>query len=128
MNTKSFFLSGLAGTIVSFLLGFLLYGLLFTNIYPDDAEQSMMFVFFGCLFYTFTFALIFSRLTHISNFDTGVKSGFLIGLLWALSMNFFMYASMVELDSNFMIIVAIDSVSAAIMGGVIALVIGKTQV
>ena len=31
------------------------------------------------------------------------------------------------LDSNFVIMIAIDSVSAAIMGGMIALVIGKTK-
>ncbi|AOR29159.1 hypothetical protein FORMB_21310 [Formosa sp. Hel1_33_131] len=31
------------------------------------------------------------------------------------------------LDSNFAIMIAIDAVSAAIMGGVIALVIGKTK-
>mgnify|MGYP006086871961 FL=1 len=127
MNTKSLFLSGIAGTIVSFLLGFLFYGLIFTDIYPDDAEQCMLFIFLGCLFYAFTFALIFSRWAHISTFDSGAKAGFLIGLLWSLSMNFFMYASMSELDSNFVILVAIDAVSAAIMGSVISLVLGKTK-
>ena len=127
MNARSFFLSGIMGTIVSFLLGFLFYNLLFTDIYPDDAEQCMLFIFLGCLFYAFTFALIFSRWAHISTFDSGAKAGFLIGLLWSLSMNFFMYASMSELDSNFVLLVAIDAVSAAIMGGVISLVLGKTK-
>lgn len=125
MNSKSFFLSGVAGTIVSFLLGFVFYGLLFTDIYPQ--EQSMLFIFLGCLFYAFTFALIFSRWAHISTFTSGAKAGFFIGLLWSLSMNFFMYASNSGIDSNFALLVAIDAVSAAIMGGVIALVIGKTK-
>jgi hypothetical protein len=38
-----------------------------------------------------------------------------------------MYASMDVLASNFAMSIAIDTVSAAIMGGVIALVIGKTK-
>jgi len=127
MNTKSFFLSGIAGTIVSFLLGFLFYGLLFTDIYPENPDESMLFIFLSCLFYAFTFALIFSRWAHISTFDSGAKAGFLIGLLWSLSMSFFMISSEGVLDSNFALMIAIDAVSAAIMGGVIALVIGKTK-
>ena len=38
-----------------------------------------------------------------------------------------MYATKRVLDSNFLILIAIDAVSAAIMGGVIAVVIGKTK-
>ena len=127
MNTKSFLLSGIAGTIVCFLLGWLFYGTLFTDVYPQNDEECMLFIFLGCLFYAFTFALIFNRWAQISTFSSGVKAGFLIGLLWSLSMNFFMYATKESIDSNFLILIAIDAVSAAIMGGVIALVIGKTK-
>ena len=127
MNTKSFFLSGTVGTIVCFLLGFIFYGLIFTDLHPEDVEPCMLFIFLGCLFYAFTFALIFSRWAHISTFDSGGKAGFLIGLLWSLSVNFFMSSSSGILDSNFVIMIAIDSVSAAIMGGMIVLVIGKTK-
>jgi hypothetical protein len=127
MNTKSFLLSGIAGTIVCFLLGWLFYGTLFTDVYPQNDEECMLFIFLGCLFYAFTFALIFNRWAQISTFSSGVKAGFLIGLLWSLSMNFFMYATKESIDSNFLILIAIDAVSAAIMGGVIAVVIGKTK-
>ena len=127
MKTKSFILSGIAGTIVSFLLGWLFYDLLFTDIYSQGTEKSMLFIFLGCLFYAFTFALIFNRWAHISKFSTGAKAGFLIGLLWSLSMAFFMNASKSGIDANFAIMVAVDAVSAAIMGGVIALVIGNTK-
>lgn len=127
MNTKSFILSGIAGTVVSILLGFLFYGLLFTDLHPDGSEPYMLFIILGCLFYAFAFALIYNRWANISTFNLGAKAGFLIGLLWTLSMNFFMYSSDSSLDSNFLLLVAIDAVSAAIMGGVIALVIGKTK-
>ena len=127
MNTKSFILSGIAGTVVSILLGFLFYGLLFTYLHPGDSEPYMVFIILGCLFYAFSFALIYNRWANISTFNLGAKAGFLIGLLWTLSMNFLMYSSDSSLDSNFLLLVAIDAVSAAIMGGVIALVIGKTK-
>lgn len=127
MNTKSFLLSGIAGTIVCFLLGWLFYGTLFTDVYPQNDQECMLFIFLGCLFYAFTFALVFNRWAQISTFSSGVKAGFLIGLLWSLSMNFFMYATKESIDSNFLILIAIDAVSAAIMGGVIAVVIGKTK-
>ena len=119
MNTKSFILSGIAGTVVSFLLGFLFYGFVFTDLHPDGSEPCMLFIFLGCLFYAFAFALIYNRWANISTFNSGAKAGFLIGLLWTLSMNFFMYSSGTSLDSNFLLRVAIDAVSAAIMGGVI---------
>ena len=127
MNTKSFILSGIAGTVVSILLGFLFYGLLFTDLHPGDSEPYMVFIILGCLFYAFAFALIYNRWANISTFNLGAKAGFLIGLLWTLSMNFFMYSSDSSFDSNFLLLVAIDAVSAAIMGGVIGLVIGKTK-
>ena len=127
MNTKSFLLSGIAGTIVCFLLGWLFYGTLFTDVYPQNDEECMLFIFLGCLFYAFAFALIYNRWANISTFNSGAKAGFLIGLLWTLSMNFFMYSSGTSLDSNFLLLVAIDAVSATIMGGVIGLVITKTK-
>ena len=127
MNTKSFLLSGITGTIVSFLLGFLFYGYLFTDIHQDDAEPCMLFILLGCLFYAFAFALIYNRWANIRTFNSGAKAGFLIGLLLTLSMNFFMYSSESNIDSNFLLLVAIDAVSAAIIGGMIALVIGKIE-
>ena len=127
MNTKSFLLSGITGTIVSFLLGFLFYGYLFTDLHPYDAEPCMLFILLGCLFYAFAFALIYNRLANIRTFNSGAKAVFLIGLLLTLSMNFFMYSSESNIDSNFLLLVAIDAVSAAIMGGMIALVIGKIE-
>ena len=71
--------------------------------------------------------LLYYRWANIRTFNSGAKAGFLIGLLWTLSMNFFMYSSESNLDSNFLLLVAIDAVSATIMGGMIALVIGKIE-
>ena len=76
MNTKSFLLSGIVGTIVCFLLGFLFYGF-FLQIFTLKIRPCMLFIFLGCLFYAFTFALIYNRWAHISTFNSGAKAGFL---------------------------------------------------
>ncbi len=55
--TKQLFLSGIAGFVVYFLLGWLAYGILFTE--ETTGEESMLFIALGCLFYAFVYATIF---------------------------------------------------------------------
>ena len=117
MNTKSFLLSGIVGAIVYFLLGWLFYGVLFTELH-GDSDPCMWMIALGCLFMALLIALIFNRWANISTFSTGLKAGFVIGLLYSLSMNFFMYASK-EIDTDFFIIMAIETISLAIAGGAI---------
>lgn len=129
MNTKSFLLSGIAGFVVNFLLGWLFYGVLFADIYPKEEENALTFVFItlGCLFHAFTYAVIFTKWAQINTFSTGLKAGLIIGLLYTVSMNFFMYSSTELNVDNFITSVIIDTISAALMGGVIGLVHGKTS-
>jgi len=127
MNNKSFFLSTIAGTIVYFLLGWLFYGILFTDLYPANQEESMLFIFLGCLFYVLVFSVIYNRWANISTFKTGAIAGVILGLLYSLSMRFFM-ASSVGLNTEHLITEAfIAVVSTGIMGGVVGLTIGKTK-
>ena len=71
--TKQLFLSGIAGFVVYFLLGWLAYGILFTE--ETTGEESMLFIALGCLFYAFVYATIFTRWANISTFSTGLKAG-----------------------------------------------------
>lgn len=122
---KSIIYSTITGTIVYFLLGWLFYGVLFTDLYPES--NSMLFIVLGALFYVLVFSIIYARWAHISTFKTGAKAGFILGLLYSLSMSFYMAASGV-LDVERLITEAfINAVSAAIMGGVVGLTIGKTK-
>ena len=129
MNSKSFLLSSIAGFIVYFILGALFYGVIFTDIYPskEENENAMLFIALGCLFYAAVFSLIYTKWAQIKTFGTGLKTGFLIGLLYTISMNFFMYSSQELVLNSLLLSVLLDSVSAAIMGGVIGLVHGKTN-
>lgn len=117
MNTKSFFLSGIVSAIVYFLLGWLFYGVLFTELH-GDSEPCMWMIALGCLFMALLIALIFNRWANISTFSTGLKAGFVIGLLYSLSMCFFWFSSKC-ISTDFFITVAIETISLAIVGGAI---------
>jgi len=123
MNTKSFFLSGIVGAIVYFLLGLLFYGVLFPEIHGTDVEPCLLMIFLGCLFMSLLVSLIYNRWASITTFSTGLKAGFVIGLFYALSWNFFMYSSK-EIDTNFFILLAIDTISLAVVGGVVGYMCG----
>ena len=117
MNTKSFLLSGIVGAIVYFLLGCLFYGVLFTELH-GDTEPCMWMIALGCLFMALLIALIFNRWANISTFSTGLKAGFVIGLLYSLSMCFFWFSSKC-INTDFFITIAIETISLAIVGGAI---------
>ena len=122
MYTKSFFLSGIVGAIVYFLLGWLFYGVLFPEIHGTNVEPCLLMIFLGCLFMSLLVSLIYNRWASIT-ISTGLKAGFVIGLLYTLSMNFFMYSSK-ELDTKFFILLAIESITLAIVGGVVGYMCG----
>jgi len=125
MNTKSFFASGLAAFVISFLLGWLFYGILFPDLYPKEGEDNMLFIALGCLFFGLLIAYLFTSVASIKNAGEGFKVGAIFGLLNGLSMNFFMYASMEPNYKNIAIDVVLSIVMVGIMGAVVALINGK---
>jgi hypothetical protein len=127
MTSKSFILSAIAGTITYFLLGWLFYGILFPDIYPNEGQNATAFIFIGCFVYAFLFTYIYKHWASVSTLKGGAVAGLTLGFLYSLSMNFFMYSSKVLNLENFIIDLAIGSITAAIMGGVIGYVLGKTK-
>ena len=122
---KSIFYSTITGTIVYFLLGWLFYGILFTDLYPES--DSMLFIVLGALFYVLIFSIVYARWASISTFKSGAKAGLILGLLYSLSMSFYMASSM-GLDVERLVTEAfVAAVSTALMGGVVGLTIGKTK-
>jgi hypothetical protein len=127
MNAKNFIFGGIVGGIVDFLLGWVFYGMLFTNIYPQNENTKLEFIFLGCMTFGFFISLIFSKWAGITNAISGLKAGAVIGLFYGLSMNFFMYSSQ-PVDYQ---ILGLDTVVNILMGAgvgaAVALVLGKMK-
>lgn len=120
MNIKSFFVSGIVAFIINFLLGWVFYGMLFTDLYPNQGNENMVFIAIGCLFSGFVIAYILTCVTSVKSIGEGFKIGAIFSLLNGLAMNFFMYAN---LDPNYQNI-AIDVIIGIVMFGIIGAVIG----
>ncbi len=56
MNFKNFLIAGIVGGIVNFLLGWVFYGMLFKDLYPEDENTNLTLIFLGCI----TFGLFMS--------------------------------------------------------------------
>ena len=93
---KKLIFSGIAGAIVYFLLGWLVYGILFLDLVSEGESTSLLYIFLGCFFYAFIYAVIFTRWANITNFKTGFNAGLILGLKHALSWHFFMQHGEIE--------------------------------
>jgi len=130
MNTKSFIIAGLVGGLVDWLLGWLFYGIVFASYFPQPSEEgnAMLYITLGCFTYGFFISYLFNKWTNISTFATGLQAGAIIGLFMGLFANFFRLA---EQGSDNFELFAIDTgisiAMAALVGGIVGLIIGKTK-
>ncbi len=127
MSLKKILISGLAGSIVYFFLGWIFYGMMFTDIYASETEPNLLFIYLGGLTFALMVAYIFVRWAKISTVLTGATGGGIIGMFYSLSMNFFMYANMEINYTSIALDVAITFVMSAAMGSFIAVIIGKLK-
>ena len=119
--TKKILLSGIAGTVVYYLLGWLVYGLFLAD--NSTGEESMLFIFLGCLSFAFLLAYVYSKLAQISSFITGFNAGIVIGILYALNWYFFVSN---EFDLRKIVEeIVIGGLMTGITGGLVAYANGK---
>ncbi len=132
MKTNKILLAGLAGGIASFLMGWLLWGIVFrsyfesnmgsaTNLMKPEAEMVWWALIAGNLLSGLLLAIIFGRWASISTFVGGLKAGATIGLLMGLSYSLVSFAT-----SNMYILnsAIVDSLLNAVVGGVAGGVVG----
>jgi hypothetical protein len=127
MKFKNFLVAGLAGGITDFLLGWLLYGMLFMDYFGGTQPAHMEFIALGCLTFGFLISYIYVRWANLLTFGTGLRAGAGIGILMGLMHNFFdlsMKTDMINWE-RFAVDVAIGTVMGAIVGGVVAAVNGS---
>lgn len=91
MNAKNFLVSGIVGGLVNFLLGWLLYGIVFESQFPvkEGDVMNITMIALGSLVSGLFVAYIFTKWAHINNWMTGIKSGAILGFFLALYWNFF---------------------------------------
>jgi len=119
MNMKNFILAGIAGGITDFLLGWLLYGMLFRD-YFGGGEPNLGMIAGGCLFFGLLMAYVLVGLAGIASFAGGMKAGAVIGLLLGIMNNFFMRSMKTAVNwEQFAVDVVIGIVMGAIVGGVV---------
>lgn len=124
MNLKNVIVSGLTGSIVYFLLGWVFYGMLFTDIYPAGMEQNLSFIYLGSLVYAIMIAIIFDW-SGVTNAGGGAKSGAIIGFMYTLAMNLFMFSSQPFDMYRFAMDILVSTIMTSLMGTDIGVVLGK---
>ncbi|MBX2927048.1 MAG: hypothetical protein KF852_04370 [Saprospiraceae bacterium] len=136
MRLNKILIAALAGTVVFFLLGWLVWGIVLrdfmaanyvsSGILKADKDMILWAMVLGNFAAAFLLAFIFDFWANISTFVTGAKAGALIFGLIAVSMDLVWYASANILNLNGTIADIIAStVVGAIVGGVIGLVLGR---
>lgn len=128
MKTKNFLAAGIAGGIVNFLLGWLFFGIIFKDTFPqpDESANSMLLIALGSLTFGLFIAYIFVKWAQISTVTTGFKAGAVIGFFTELTFDFFYMA--MNPDATFQLAaldVVLTIVIGAVVGAIIAVVNGK---
>lgn len=140
MNAK-ILLAALAGGVASFLLGWLVFGILLDPWYrsimtPEAAaaqrapeDMLMWAIILSNLVYGLLLALIYSRWGGISTFKGGAIAGVIIGLLVALSYDLGFYAFMKTWTNPAILFVdpLASGAVGAVVGGVVGWVLGYGQ-
>ncbi|MES2796884.1 MAG: hypothetical protein V4683_13015 [Bacteroidota bacterium] len=129
MNLNKFLIGSLIGGVVAFMLGGLLYAVVFADMLADlcpgmaaiQSEGNYVALVIGNLATGTLLAYIFEKWASISTWMTGAKAGALIGALMALS-----FDSMMHGTTNLMTwgAVALDTVISAILWGGTGAVVG----
>lgn len=135
--TKKLILATLARSVVQFLLGWLIYGLLLANFMNShtthyeglmkdmNTGSFMILIFISGLVMSFLISFIFQRWAKFGKFFMGLTAGMLLGFCLALSYDLYFLASMNIFSAGTMIVdVIANTVVVGIVGAVIAWVLG----
>jgi hypothetical protein len=137
MDMKKRMLATLAGFVVFFLLGWILYGMLLmdfltsnqgaaTGVMRADTEMIWWALAVGNLLQAYLLVYIFGNWANITTFGGGFRAGVIIGLIIGYGYDLTMYGT-----THIMNLTAtlVDPIVVAVMmgisGGVIGVVLGK---
>ncbi len=137
MTTKNQLLATLVGFIVLFLLGWLFYGFLLMDFYTNNtgsasgvmrSDDDMIWwaLLVGNLFQTYFLVFIYSKMSNIDSFMSGLKIGAILGFIWGLAMNLSMYGTTNIMNINSVVVDPfVSAIMIGITGGVIGAMLGR---
>jgi len=133
MNSQKFIVGGIVGGILYFLLGYVFYGLLLKSFFDSNGMAVNMdnMVWWAMIVGNFAGGFLLSYILskgNVSAAGAGAGTGFVVGLLMSLSFDLMMYGvgkgmSLKGIAAD----VAIAAVMTAIIGSVIAYVLGMSK-
>lgn len=134
---KKLFIATLAGAVLQFLLGWLIYGILLADFMESNTTQFeglmkdmsgagfMVGVFLSGLVMSFLLAYIFQRWAKFETFMQGLYAGAFFGFFLALSFDLYFYSSMNLMTVSGTIVDIISTtITSALLGGMIAWILG----
>jgi len=132
MNTKKFALGTLAGGVVYFLLGFVVYAVLLTDFYAahtgtgmTKTEMQFWPLILGQLSQAALLSYIFLQWANIKTFGNGLTAGATVGFLMTLGFNMIMYDTSNVMDLTGAIVdTFVYTVITGLVGGVVGAVLG----
>lgn len=137
MDIKKRILATLAGFVVFFLLGWILYGMLLmdffnsnqgtaTGVMRTDTEMIWWALALGNLLQAYLLVYIFGNWANITTFGEGFKAGLVIGLVIGYGVDLTMYGTTNIMNlTGALVDPLVVGVMMAISGGVIGWVLGR---
>lgn len=132
MTAQKRILATILGALVLFLLGWLMYGMLFADFFSKNAgsatgvmksneDMDMLLLFVGNIFQAYLLVYIFGKWANISTFIGGLTNGIILALIMGYGWNLLGFAT-----SNVYNLTAtlVDPLIWAIMYGIAGGVIG----
>lgn len=130
---KKLLLATVAGSVVQFLLGWLIYGILLAGFMESqttryeglmkdmDSGSFIILIFLSGLVMSFLIAFIFQRWAKFETLIKGLTAGMLMGFCFSLSFDLATYSMMNLMTVSAMIA---DVITACIVTGIVGAVIG----
>lgn len=135
MNTNKFLVGGIIGGVASFLLGWLVWGMLLMNFFKEHSNQASgifyddkHMVWWAMIVANLFFGLLISYILNKgggASAGAGASTGAVVGLLFGVGVDCYLYGQMNIFDTTWMAVDIVASVVVtAIVGGVIGWYLG----
>ncbi len=134
MNTNKVLVTGLIAGVFSFLLGGLMWGVLFKGLLPNnvpglakpDSEMIWWAMVVSNLVFGIFLAYVFIRMGNVTDWMTGAKEGAIFGLLYAVSLDMGQFAmTNMHTMNSILADIGLNTVYCAITGALIGWWLGR---